>query len=243
MPTAYNWQYFGQNICGDLFMTINFIRAVIIYFLVIVSVRFMGKRTVGELKPHELVITILVSSVASIPLEDNSMPLAYCIIPILLFSSLEIIAAALSLKSLRFRNLLQGKPIFIIRNGRLDQKKLKEMRFTMDDLVDALRQKDVFDISQVQDAVIETNGSVSVLLKAEEQPLTPKTAGIKVEENGMPIVIVLDGKAVSEYFNEERISEGKIQLILKKAGAEESKTMLLTVDNGGNTYSIEKEKQ
>ena len=217
-------------------MTINFIRAVIKYFLVIVSVRFMGKRTVGELKPHELVITILVSSVAS-------MPLAYCIIPILLFSSLEIIAAALSLKSLRFRNLLQGKPIFIIRNGRLDQKKLKEMRFTMDDLVDALRQKDVFDISQVQDAVIETNGSVSVLLKAEEQPLTPKTAGIKVEENGMPIVIVLDGKAVSEYFNEERISEEKIQLILKKAGAEESKTMLLTVDNGGNTYSIEKEKQ
>lgn len=222
-------------------MTINFIRAAIIYVLVIFVVRLMGKRTVGELKPHELVITILVSSVASIPLEDNSMPLSYCILPILLFAALEIIAAAISLKSLRFRNFLQGRPIFVIRNGILDEKKLKAMRFTMDDLVDALRQKDVFDISQVQDAIIETNGSISVLLKAEEQPLTPKSADIKAEENGMPMVIVLDGKVVTEYFNQEKVPESEIRLILKNNDIDEGRTMLLTVDNSGSIVHIPKE--
>lgn len=222
-------------------MTINFIRAIIIYVLVIFAVRLMGKRTVGELKPHELVITILVSSVASIPLEDNSMPLSYSILPILLFASLEIIVAALSLKSLRLRNFLQGRPIFVIRNGKLDEKKLKAMRFTVDDLVDALRQKDVFDISQVQDAVIETNGSVSVLLKSEEQPLTPKSADIQTDEKGMPIVIVLDGKIITEYFNQEKVPESEIKLILKNNNIDESRTMLLTIDNSGNVVHIPKE--
>lgn len=222
-------------------MTINFIRAGIIYIFVILAIRLMGKRTVGEMKPHELVVTILVSAVAAIPLEDNSMPLAYSIIPILLFASLEIIASVISMKSLWFRNLLQGRPIFIIRNGKLDQKKLKTLRFTMDDLVDALRQKDVFDISQVQDAIIETNGSVSVLLKAEEQPLTAKAVNLKTKENGMPVVIVLDGKMVSEYFSDEKIGKSQIELILKANDTKEEKTMLLTIDNSGNIYKIDKE--
>ena len=130
-------------------MAINFIRAIIIYVVIIIAVRLMGKRQVGELKPHELVITILISAIAVIPLEENSMPLANCLVPILLFVSLEIIMSVISMKSLWFRNLLQGRPIFIIRQGKLDQKKLKQLRLTMDDVVDALRQKDVFDISQV----------------------------------------------------------------------------------------------
>ncbi|MCM1285058.1 MAG: DUF421 domain-containing protein [Bacteroides sp.] len=223
-------------------MTINFIRAGIIYVFVIIAIRLMGKRTVGEMKPHELVITILVSAVAAIPLEDNSMPLAYSIIPILLFASLEITASVISMKSLWFRNLLQGRPIFIIRNGKLDQKKLKKLRFTMDDLVDALRQKDVFDISHVQDAIIETNGSVSVLLKAEEQPLTAKTVKINTEENGMPMIIVLDGKMVSEYFSDEKIDRAQIELILKTNSTKEEKTMLFTIDNNRNIYKIDKEQ-
>ena len=104
----------SKNISGD-FMTINFIRAFIIYIFVIIAVRIMGKRQVGELKPHELVITILLSAVAVIPLEENSMPLANCLVPILLFISMEIITSVVSMKSLWFRNLLQGKPIFFIR--------------------------------------------------------------------------------------------------------------------------------
>ena len=232
----------SKNISGD-FMTINFIRAFIIYIFVIIAVRIMGKRQVGELKPHELVITILLSAVAVIPLEENSMPLANCLVPILLFISMEIITSVVSMKSLWFRNLLQGKPIFVIRKGKLDQNKLKQMRFTIDDIVDALRQKDIFDLSEVEDAVIETNGSLSVLPKAEYKPLTPNDVNISVTEKGTPITIVMDGKPISEYFNELKIKNSEIELILQTVNTDVSKIMLLTIDDNGNTFLITKESK
>ena len=224
-------------------MAINFIRAIIIYVFVIIAVRLMGKRQVGELKPHELVITILLSAVALIPLEENSMPLANCLVPILLFISMEIIVSVISMKSLWFRNLLQGRPIFIIRKGKLDQKKLSEMRFTIDDVIDALRQKDIFDLSEVEDAVIETNGSISVLPKAENRPLTPKDMGITPKDNGIPITIVMDGKPVNEYFNEYKVDDKRIELVIKNTKKDVSKIMLLTIDDKGNTFLIEKENK
>lgn len=224
-------------------MAINFIRAIIIYVVIIIAVRLMGKRQVGELKPHELVITILISAIAVIPLEENSMPLANCLVPILLFVSLEIIMSVISMKSLWFRNLLQGRPIFIIRQGKLDQKKLKQLRLTMDDVVDALRQKDVFDISQVEDAVIETNGSMSVLPKAEYQPITASDINLSVKEKGMPVAIVIDGKPVNEYFNEYKLKDSEIELVLQTVNKDAKWIMLLTIDDDGNTYLIEKEKQ
>ena len=232
----------SKNISGD-FMTINFIRAFIIYIFVIIAVRIMGKRQVGELKPHELVITILLSAVAVIPLEENSMPLANFLVPILLFISMEIITSVVSMKSLWFRNLLQGKPIFVIRKGKLDQNKLKQMRFTIDDIVDALRQKDIFDLSEVEDAVIETNGSLSVLPKAEYKPLTPNDVNISVTEKGTPITIVMDGKPISEYFNELKIKNSEIELILQTVNTDVSKIMLLTIDDNGNTFLINKESK
>lgn len=224
-------------------MAINFIRAAIIYVVIIIAVRLMGKRQVGELKPHELVITILISAIAVIPLEENSMPLANCLVPIMLFVSLEIIMSVISMKSLWFRNLLQGRPIFIIRQGKLDQKKLKQLRLTMDDVVDALRQKDIFDISQVEDAVIETNGSISVLPKAEYQPITASDISLSVKEKGMPVAIVIDGKPVNEYFNEYKLKDSEIELVLQTVNRDVEKIMLLTIDDDGNTYLIEKEKQ
>jgi len=221
-------------------MSITLIRAVIIYITVILAVRIMGKRQIGELKPHELVVTVLVSQVASIPLEDNSMPLANMFIPILIFVSFEILVSAISMKSLSFRNLLQGKPMFVIKNGRLDEKQLKRLRFTMDDLVDAIRQKDIFDMSTVQDAVIETNGTVSVLQKTEYAPVTPHQLSLSVEEESTPIAIVIDGKPVTEYFSKEKIKSSEIELIVKSADKNISKIMLLTVDDSGNTFIIPK---
>lgn len=243
----HNKENYSQNVIviqtkGD-YMAINFIRAIIIYVVIIIAVRLMGKRQVGELKPHELVITILISAIAVIPLEENSMPLANCLVPILLFVSLEIIMSVISMKSLWFRNLLQGRPIFIIRQGKLDQKKLKQLRLTMDDVVDALRQKDVFDISQVEDAVIETNGSMSVLPKAEYQPITASDINLSVKEKGMPVAIVIDGKPVNEYFNEYKLKDSEIELVLQTVNKDAKRIMLLTIDDDGNTYLIEKEKQ
>jgi uncharacterized membrane protein YcaP (DUF421 family) len=115
------------------------------------------------------------------------------------------------------------------------------MRFTIDDVVDALRQKDIFDISEVEDAVIETNGSISVLPKAEYKPLTPNDVSISVKEKGMPITIVMDGKTVNEYFNEYKIKDSEIKLVLQTVDRDVEKIMLLTIDDDGNTYLINKE--
>lgn len=138
-------------------MSITLLRAVIIYIFITVSVRIMGKRQVGELNPQELVITILISAVATVPLENNGMPLANSLIPIAIFISFEIINSTLSMKSIKFRSLIKGKPRFIIKDGIIQQKELTKLRFTTDDLTDAVRQAGVFDISQVANAIVETN--------------------------------------------------------------------------------------
>ena len=206
------------------------------------AVRIMGKRQIGELKPHELVITILISSVATVPLENNSIPLSYSLVPILLLISLEILQSAICMKSIKFRNIIQGKPIFVVKDGKLQQKALRQLRFTLDDLIDAMRQQNAFDISQIQNAIIETNGILSVQKKADYAPLTPSTMGIKTQQTTIPITIVMDGKPITEYFVDERIKESEIRLIIKSEDKDISKIMLMTLDNSGKTYIIEKEE-
>ncbi len=117
---------------------------------------------------------------------------------------------------------------------------MKRLRFTIDDLIDAIRQKDVFDISTVQDAVIETNGSISVLQKAEEAPVTPKQLKLSVDENSTPIAVVIDGKPVTEYFSTEKIKNSKIELVVNNENKDIKDIMLLTIDEDGNTYLIPK---
>lgn len=224
-------------------MSIVFIRAVIIYITVIIALRVMGKRQIGEMTPHELVITILVSQVAIIPLQDNAMPLANMVIPILIFVSFEIIVSAVSMKSIGFRNIIQGKPIFVIRNGKLDEKQLKRLRITIDDLMDAVREKGYFDISEIQDAVVETNGTVSVLPKAKQSPVTPEQLNLEVDEKATPVPVVTDGKPVSEYFSQNKVKDSEIKLLVTKSGKEITDIMLLTIDDNGKINIIEKKEK
>lgn len=224
-------------------MTITVIRSIIIYIIIVLSVRIMGKRQIGELKPHELVITILISSVATIPIEENTIPLANSIIPILIFVSFEMLESALSMKSIKFRDLLQGKPVFIIRNGELQQNQLDRLRFTMDDLIDSARQAGAFDISEIENAVVETNGTLSVQLKSEEAPLTPKQLGLTVEQAQTPQPIAMDGQKVYEYFSQSNISNEEITMYLANSEVELDEVMLLTVDNNGELFLIRKDRQ
>lgn len=223
-------------------MAITLVRAVIIYIFVITAVRIMGKRQVGELKPQELVITILISAVATIPLEEHSIPMANSLIPILIFISLEVIESAISMKSLRFRNLIQGRPVYVIKDGILQQKALQKLRFTVDDLLDALRQKDVFNVSEVLNAVVETNGTLTVQTKAEISPVTPQAAGLKVSEKTAGMPIVMDGEVITEYFADETESKNKIAVITETLGVKNEDILLLTVDKNGKTYLIRKDK-
>jgi len=150
-------------------MTIIVIRSVIIYLFVVLAVRIMGKRQIGELNPHEFVITILISAVATIPIQESSIPLSNSLIPIMIFVSLEVLESALAIKFPAFGKLIDGQPIYVIKNGKLQKNELKRLRFSIDDLKDALRQKDVFDISEVENAIVETNGSLSVQKKSDKK--------------------------------------------------------------------------
>ncbi len=205
--------------------------------------RVMGKRQIGELNPQELVITILISAVATVPLENNGMPLANSLIPIAIFISFEIINSTLSMKSIKFRALIKGKPRFIIKDGEIQQNELTKLRFTIDDLTDAIRQAGVFDISEVANAIVETNGTVSVQKKAECSPLTPKNVGIKTEDAEVPITAIVDGKAVADCFGNVNIDENEAKLIAISNGEQPQNILVMTIKNDGTAYIVAKEEQ
>lgn len=224
-------------------MSITLLRAIIIYIFITVAMRVMGKRQIGELNPQELVITILISAVATVPLENNGMPLANSLIPIAIFISFEIINSTLSMKSIKFRALIKGKPRFIIKDGEIQQNELTKLRFTIDDLTDAIRQAGVFDISEVANAIVETNGTVSVQKKAECSPLTPKDVGIKTEDAEVPITAIVDGKAVADCFGNVNIDENEAKLIAISNGEQPQNILVMTIKNDGTAYIVAKEEQ
>ncbi len=217
------------------------IRTFILYIFVVASVRIMGKRQIGELQPTELVITILLSEVASIPMEDPDIPIVYSLLSVLLLVSFEIIISVLSMKSNRFRGLIQGNSIIVIKNGKFDQKQMKRLRFTVDDILESLRQKDVFDVSEVQYAIVETNGNLSVLLKNENKPVTVKNMGLTKSESGLPCLIISDGRILKKNFKDCDMTEKKLKKILKKHKATASEILLMTSDLYGNINLVKKD--
>ena len=216
------------------------IRTFIIYCLVVIFVRLMGKRQLGELQPAELVITLLISEIATNPVMDTSLPLSNSIVPLILLVSFEILSSFLGLKSVKFRYLSDGKPITIIRKGKLDQKNLKKLRFTINDVSSALRQKDIFNIEDVEFAVVETNGTLSVLLKPEKRNSTPKNYDKPEKDTGMPCAVVIDGKIIKANFEDCGITEKEVTSKIKSEKLNQKEILLMTVDASKNYYIITK---
>jgi len=162
-------------------MIITVIRLAVLYCVITVAIRLMGKRQVGELQPTELVVTILLSELVAIPIQDNSLPMATSLIAAAVLISLEIFNSLIAMKSKGFRTLTQGNSVPVIEKGKVDFVQLRDLRITYDDLLEALRLKDVFDIAQVDVCMIETNGQLSVQLKPEFQPLEKGKWGAKLQ--------------------------------------------------------------
>ena len=217
------------------------IRTLILYIIVVTAVRIMGKRQIGELQPTELVITILLSEVASIPMEDPEIPIINSLIAIFLLVAFEIIVSVISMKSNRLRGIIQGNAVVVIRNGKIDQKELKRLRFTVDDILESLRQKDVFDINEVQYAVAETNGSLSVLLKDECKTVTLKDMKIKSKPSSLPCLIISDGRIITKNFADCNMTDRKLKKILNKRDIPVEEILLLTVDSYENVTLIKKD--
>lgn len=224
-------------------MLIILFRTAILYVLVLLTFRILGKRQVGELQPVDLVLTFLLSEFLSISIQDTQAPLINTLIPVMLLIGLEILVSVLSMKSIRLRTLVQGNPLPVIRNGKLDQKQLKQLRFTVDDLLEALRKKDIFDISEVQYAIVETDGTLSVLLKPESR--APQNSDLQTTpaDNGMPCLVISDGQVIHTHFKLCDMTDQKLENILKKNKIRAEHILLMTADRGGNYYWIEKAKK
>lgn len=224
-------------------MLVPFFRTLILYIAIMAAVRLMGKRQVGELQPGELVSTILISAVASVPMQDIDIPLAHGLVPILTLISAEILVSALSLKSIGIRRLITGSPMVVIKNGIPDEAALKKLRLTLDDLMEDLRLKDVFDIRTVKTARIETNGQMSVMLDGRYSPLTVQDAGIAEPKTEELLVLVQDGAVIYENLDLLGRDEAWLISALKAAGAASAEEVFLFCSgNRGSSVFVRKRK-
>ena len=224
-------------------MLITLFRTLILYILIIFTMRILGKRQIGELQPAELVITILLSEIIVIPMQDTEIPLVNTLIPVFVLSGFEMLVSFIGMKSIKFRSVMQGNPVIVIRDGKLNAKKLKELRFTTDDLAEALRKKDIFDISEVQYAIVETDGTLSVLLKKENQPATKSELKINTPKSSLPCIVISDGRIIKTDFAECNTDSDKIKAILKDKHLNEEDVMLMTLDKDGNINILKKDKE
>lgn len=217
-------------------MSIIIIRSLILYILVVFSVRLMGKRQLGELQPSELVITILVSNIATLPLEDTDIPVIIGVTPILSLVCFEVIMSWLILNMPRLRKVISGSPKIIISNGKINRNVMRELRFSVDDLMTALRGRDIFDISEVQFAVVETTGSISVMKKPEKDIPTRESMDIPAENIDPPQVIVSDGEIIEFALKSLGFNEQFVKNVSGKAGIKTADIFIMTADGKGNCF-------
>ncbi len=222
-------------------MLVSIIRTIIIYFFVMCAIRIMGKRQIGDMQPGELVVTLLISEIAAIPLQDSSQPLLLGVVSMFTLVAIEIIISIFAMKCLTVRRLLSGKSVVVIKNGEIDQKAMKKVRLTVLDLIELLRAQDVFSLDSVSYAVLEVNGSLSVLLKQEKQPATVGDLDIKTEKEGLPLPVISDGKIIYESICALKTTQEKVVDILTANNLKTKEVFLLNLDRYGNFTLIKRD--
>lgn len=224
-------------------MLILLIRSLIVYVVVIFSVRLMGKRQLGELQPSELVITILVSNIATLSLEDTEIPLLRGILPILALVCFEVVVSWGSLKSVKLRRLISGSPKIIIRDGQIDQEMLHALRFSVDDLMSTLRTNNIFTVEDVQFAIVETNGKVSVYEKSEAQNATKKDVHCVQRDIDPPQIIVADGQLRETALSAIGQDEKWLHAVLRGRDLTIPEVFLLTADTACNCHIVRRRNE
>jgi len=220
------------------------IRALVLYLIVVTVMRIMGKRQIGQLQPFELAVAIMISELAAIPMQETGIPLINGIIPILTLLIAQILMSLLILKSLRIRNLICGKPTILIENGRINEKELKKEMYTINDLLEQLRIKDAYNISEVEFAILETNGQLSVIPKSQSRPLTPKDMNIPTPYEGISLDFIIDGNVIEKNLKKANVDEHWLNVELRRRGFDSPKDILLAaLDSDGNFYCQGREKK
>ncbi|MCL2109395.1 MAG: DUF421 domain-containing protein [Oscillospiraceae bacterium] len=210
-------------------MPVILIRTLLLHALVICAVRLMGKKQLGELQPSALVTTILISNIATLALEDPDLPLLAGVIPILAIVCIDIFVTVFSRKYDRVRRAITGSPRVIIRDGVIDQSEMKNLRYTIQDLMEAMRDAGIFDIAKVQFAIAETTGKINFFEKPGDNSCNP------------PVLAVSDGKADNDALYEVGLDEKWLRKLLYEKDLTLAKVFLLTTDKNGDYYLVEKQ--
>ena len=214
-------------------MLVSFLRVLILYPIIIFGVRLMGKRQIAELQPTELVITLLISNITTLPLEDPSVPLMIGILPVLMLVCLEVLLSRGVLRWRGLRRLVSGSPQIIVRNGEADQQVMRSLRFSLDDLMTALRTKGIFDLRDVQTAVVETNGTVSVNPRPDARPVTCGDLQMQPQQKEPPEILIADGKISPEGMQAAGYTRERLMRLLSEHRLTAEEIFLLSADENG----------
>lgn len=223
-------------------MLTTFIRAIILYLVVLIVMRLMGKREIGQLQPFELAISIMIADLASIPMSELGIPISNGIIPILGLLVIYMVISILNMKSMNFRKIMSGQPAILIYRGKINEKALRRENVTINELQERLRVDNIFNLGDVEYAILETNGELTVIQKPEKRNLTPQDMNIVPEYEGIPYDLVVDGKIMHE--NLKTLGKDKIWLDkqLKKFETDAKNTLIATIDGKGQFFCQAKEK-
>lgn len=222
-------------------MLVNLVRTIILFILIYIVMRAMGKRQIGELEPFELVITVVIAELATIPMADNDIPLINGIIPILALLVIQLLLSYICLKSNSARKLLCGVPSVVIQNGRLVEEELYRLRYNIHEVLEQLRVKGYANIADVEFAILETGGKLSVIPKASKRPITPEDLKIATQHEGIPHVLIVDGIIQKERLAETNLGIDWLEQEIAKKGFGSSKNILIaSLDVQGNLYLQEK---
>ena len=224
-------------------MSTLIIRSIIIYFLVLIVFRLMGKRQLGQMQPFELVLTLILADIATIPMTEISTPILHGVVPLLTLLVVHYTITLLSRFSTKFSDMISGKPVIVINQDGVDYKAVKKLNLTIDDITESLRGAGYFSFDEVLFAIMETNGKMSVLPKAQNSPLVKEDMKIKSEENSLPVTIISEGKVIKENFKQVKVPEEKIMKYVKNLGISIKKILIFTLDNNGLIYFQEKYKK
>ena len=226
-------------------MGVILIRTIILYALIIFALRVMGKRQIGELQASELVVTILVSNIATLSIEDMNVPLLVSVLPIFTLMACEVAASVMTMKSQALRKIISGNPCIIIRDGVIDQRVMKELRWSTEDLMEQLRIDSIFDVGEVSCAIVETSGKLSVFKKFESREATAGMLKIPIENecDSPPMTVISDGKFVPDAFNFCNIKREWVEQELEKQNLTAADIFLMTLNRRAQYYLSVKNKR
>ena len=223
-------------------MLITFFRSIVLYVLVLIVMRLMGKREIGQLQPFELAIAIMIADLASIPMTEIGIPIYYGIVPILGLLMMHMFISFLNMKSIKAREILCGRPSILIYRGKIIEQELKKQRFTINELEERLRGNDVFNIGDVEYAILETSGQVTVIQKPEKRNVTPEDLNISPDYEGIPYDLVVDGKVMTENLKELGKNYKWLEKQTEKFNMKPEEALVVTLDAKGQIFCQKKEK-